>query len=206
MRSVIARAIVLMCFFFALAFLTLAVGCRSRDSESTVAAPSSRPNVLLVTIDTLRADHVGSYGYHEASTPTIDALARRGVPSRRRWLITTDRSRASISPARRRLGMVFEQRIHRRWKRKTVAQIPERGLSPPVYSGFALIRFVRSRIETYDDRLPPGMIGAYLMSTRGMRRPSGARRLATASPRACSRLPGVPLSITRSVRANERHG
>ena len=38
-----------------------------------------RPNVLLVTIDTLRADHVGCYGYAAASTPTIDALAARGV-------------------------------------------------------------------------------------------------------------------------------
>jgi arylsulfatase A-like enzyme/Tfp pilus assembly protein PilF len=37
------------------------------------------PNVLLITIDTLRADHVGSYGYAAAQTPTLDALARRGV-------------------------------------------------------------------------------------------------------------------------------
>src|SRR5262245_22554501 len=64
---------------FALILLTFAVGCGSHGSESSVAAPSSRPNVLLVTIDTLRADHVGSYGYHDASTQTIDALARRGV-------------------------------------------------------------------------------------------------------------------------------
>ena len=35
--------------------------------------------MLLVTIDTLRADHVGCYGYTDGSTPTIDALARRGV-------------------------------------------------------------------------------------------------------------------------------
>jgi choline-sulfatase len=35
--------------------------------------------VLLVTIDTLRADHVGCYGDAAASTPTLDALARRGV-------------------------------------------------------------------------------------------------------------------------------
>src|SRR6476469_9856 len=79
MRSLIARATVLTFFFLALTFLSPAAGCRSRDSKSSPADPSSRPNVLLVTIDTLRADHVGSYGYHEASTPTIDALARRGV-------------------------------------------------------------------------------------------------------------------------------
>ncbi len=38
-----------------------------------------RPNVLLVTIDTLRADRVGCYGYAGAATPTLDALAGRGV-------------------------------------------------------------------------------------------------------------------------------
>src|SRR5437879_5364991 len=37
------------------------------------------PNLLLVTIDTLRADHVGAYGDDGASTPVLDALARRGV-------------------------------------------------------------------------------------------------------------------------------
>lgn len=39
----------------------------------------TQPNVLLITIDTLRADHVGSYGYAGAQTPALDALARRGV-------------------------------------------------------------------------------------------------------------------------------
>jgi arylsulfatase A-like enzyme/Tfp pilus assembly protein PilF len=38
-----------------------------------------RPNVLLVTIDTLRADHLGSYGYKGARTPVLDALAQRGA-------------------------------------------------------------------------------------------------------------------------------
>jgi len=36
-------------------------------------------NVLLISIDTLRADHVGSYGYAAAQTPAIDALAARGL-------------------------------------------------------------------------------------------------------------------------------
>ena len=38
-----------------------------------------RPNVLLVTIDTLRADHLGCYGDRAADTPVLDALAARGV-------------------------------------------------------------------------------------------------------------------------------
>src|SRR2546427_3150515 len=39
----------------------------------------ARPNLLLVTIDPLRADHVGVYGAVSVSTPTLDALAARGV-------------------------------------------------------------------------------------------------------------------------------
>ena len=39
----------------------------------------SRPNVLLVTIDTLRADHLGCYGFRPARTPNIDRLAAEGV-------------------------------------------------------------------------------------------------------------------------------
>ncbi|MBW8866444.1 MAG: sulfatase-like hydrolase/transferase [Acidobacteria bacterium] len=44
--------------------------------------PQPKPpprNLLLVTIDTLRADHVGAYGYARARTPAIDALAAGGV-------------------------------------------------------------------------------------------------------------------------------
>jgi arylsulfatase A-like enzyme/predicted Zn-dependent protease len=36
-------------------------------------------NLLVVTLDTLRADHVGSYGYAGARTPRLDALAARGL-------------------------------------------------------------------------------------------------------------------------------
>jgi len=36
-------------------------------------------NILLVSIDTLRADHVGAYGYNDISTPNIDRLASEGV-------------------------------------------------------------------------------------------------------------------------------
>ena len=44
-----------------------------------VAQEAPRPNILLVTIDTLRADRVGAYGYAAARTPTLDRLASEGV-------------------------------------------------------------------------------------------------------------------------------
>lgn len=43
------------------------------------AAADSRPNVILITIDTLRADRLGCYGYAEAHTPNIDQVARAGA-------------------------------------------------------------------------------------------------------------------------------
>lgn len=39
------------------------------------AAVKPRPNVVIITIDTLRADHLGCYGYKLIRTPNIDALA-----------------------------------------------------------------------------------------------------------------------------------
>ena len=38
-----------------------------------------KPNVVLVTLDTTRADHLGCYGYAGARTPNLDAIARGGV-------------------------------------------------------------------------------------------------------------------------------
>src|SRR5581483_11327966 len=35
--------------------------------------------VLLVDCDSLRADHLGCYGYHRATTPTIDRIAAEGT-------------------------------------------------------------------------------------------------------------------------------
>jgi arylsulfatase A-like enzyme len=55
---------------------------RDEARKASVARPEAagnRLNVLLVTIDTLRADHLGVYGYRRATSPRLSALARRGV-------------------------------------------------------------------------------------------------------------------------------
>ena len=44
-----------------------------------LAATTTPPNFLLVTIDTLRADRVGAYGFVAAQTPILDRLAREGA-------------------------------------------------------------------------------------------------------------------------------
>jgi arylsulfatase A-like enzyme/Flp pilus assembly protein TadD len=46
---------------------------------AAACAQAPKPSILLVTIDTLRADRVGCYGYANARTPTLDHLARDGV-------------------------------------------------------------------------------------------------------------------------------
>ncbi len=39
----------------------------------------TKPNLLLIVIDTLRADHLGCYGYARNTSPNIDTLAQQGV-------------------------------------------------------------------------------------------------------------------------------
>jgi arylsulfatase A-like enzyme/Tfp pilus assembly protein PilF len=48
-------------------------------ASAQTASRSSSPDVYLITIDTLRADHVGCYGYKQVETPALDALAADGV-------------------------------------------------------------------------------------------------------------------------------
>ena len=46
---------------------------------SGTAADPAHPNLLLITLDTVRADHLGAYGYRGTATPALDRLAREGV-------------------------------------------------------------------------------------------------------------------------------
>jgi arylsulfatase A-like enzyme len=43
------------------------------------APPAARPNIVLVSMDTLRADHLGLYGYRRNTSPQLEALARESV-------------------------------------------------------------------------------------------------------------------------------
>ena len=49
----------------------VSIGCRR--------APETPPNLILISLDTLRADHLGSYGYERPTSPALDAFARDGV-------------------------------------------------------------------------------------------------------------------------------
>jgi arylsulfatase len=59
-----------------LPLLLLAAGCLP---DCTPTQGDTRPNLILVTVDTLRADHVGAYGNTRVRTPHLDRLANEGV-------------------------------------------------------------------------------------------------------------------------------
>jgi arylsulfatase A-like enzyme/cytochrome c-type biogenesis protein CcmH/NrfG len=72
-------------------FLALALAVSltsSAGGQSIVRKPprgEARPSVLFITIDTLRADHLGCYGYKQIDTPNIDALAADGIRMQRAY-------------------------------------------------------------------------------------------------------------------------
>lgn len=49
------------------------------EPQRAERALSDSPNVLFVVLDTTSAKHLGSYGYHRATSPRLDALAAEGV-------------------------------------------------------------------------------------------------------------------------------
>jgi arylsulfatase A-like enzyme len=57
----------------------LAIFVAACASPTEKKIESRGANVILVTLDTTRADHIGAYGYAAAQTPHLDALARDGV-------------------------------------------------------------------------------------------------------------------------------
>ena len=68
--------------------LVLAGGCRRSEEPAPSSAPRNAANILLITLDTTRADHLSCYRdntpsanrrFNGARTPHLDALAARGV-------------------------------------------------------------------------------------------------------------------------------
>lgn len=66
---------------------------------SAVAAlgADQSPNVLFITIDTLRADHLSSWGYHLETSPNIDRLADEGVRFAKAYTVTSRTSPSHMS-------------------------------------------------------------------------------------------------------------
>ena len=54
-------------------------GCRRQEVDQPARPGADAPSVLLITLDTTRADRLKPYGYEVGETPTLEALAQSGV-------------------------------------------------------------------------------------------------------------------------------
>lgn len=59
--------------------VSLAAGCQRPAKPAFLLADGGRPNLLVITVDTLRADHLGCYGAGAPLSPNIDRLAEGAV-------------------------------------------------------------------------------------------------------------------------------
>jgi arylsulfatase A-like enzyme len=62
-----------------LGFRCVEVRAGADGSATPAAADPTRPNVVLMVLDTLRADHLSGHGYPRPTTPTLDGLAAAGL-------------------------------------------------------------------------------------------------------------------------------
>ena len=135
-------------------------------------APAGRPpgssasNLLLITIDTLRADRIGAYGYASARTPAMDALAARGVRFERAYATApiTLTSHASLMSGRyppghgaRHNGIRMDLRTPTLAEALSDARFATAAFigAFPLDRRFGLIKGFR----TYSDRMPRGERG-----------------------------------------------
>ena len=141
-------------------------------------------SVLLITIDTLRADAVGAYGNRAAVTPWMDRLAREGVrfDQARAQNVVTLPSHANILSGRYPLDHGIRDNAAFRFpvEKDTMATILHRAgyRTAAFVSAFPLdSRFGLDRgFDLYDDRLgDPEKRAGFLMQER-----SGARTIAAA--------------------------
>jgi arylsulfatase A-like enzyme len=100
---------------------------RSAPPDPALAA---RPNLVLLIVDTLRADRLASYGFPEPTSPELDALAREGVRFEH-VIAQTSWTRPSIgslltSQHPRSLGLYHERRDRLPERAETLAEVLQR--------------------------------------------------------------------------------
>ncbi len=88
--------------------------------SSARARLEGRPNVVIVSVDTLRADHVGCYGYERETTPNMDRVAEEGtlfevVASASPWTLPSHVSMmTSLYPASHQCFLVGGAKLQKR--------------------------------------------------------------------------------------------
>ena len=133
-------------------------------------------NVLLVTIDTLRSDHVGSYGYGRPTTPALDGLAADGALFEDAWAHapSTRYSMPAILTGRYPSQISWDMSVWwpaLRPENVTLAEVVRgRGLRTAGifnYSYFDRVRRFDQGFDDYDNRNAALHQGADPASTRG---------------------------------------
>jgi tetratricopeptide (TPR) repeat protein len=149
------------------------VACSTERKPGTQAAIAAK-HLVIITIDTLRADHVGAYGYKHGHTPTLDRLAHDGVLFTHAYATApiTLTSHASLMTGRyppghgaRHNGMRIDL------KTPTLAdKLGEAGFATgafiaayPLDRRFGLIK----GFQTYGDHLPPTRSGQVINERPG---------------------------------------
>jgi len=162
-RSLFRKILSVTAFLFVLAVLGSVAVRSTRLVKREESGWTGKYNVLLITVDTLRADHLGSYGFSQAETPSMDRLASDGVLFERAETsapITLPAHVSILTGTYPAFHGVRNNGVYRLGPRAvTLAEVlQEHGYKTgAVISGYPLVtRFGLSQgFESYDDHLPP---------------------------------------------------
>ncbi|MFC2163854.1 sulfatase [Acidobacteriota bacterium] len=125
-------------------------------------SPEAKQNVILITLDTQRADHISAYDSHSASTPNIDSLAEDGVLFEKCYspIPITLPAHASIfySQLPSQLQVYNNGHVFNGEGKESLAEIfQERGYATGAFVSLGVLkkRFGLTRgFDTYDDDFP----------------------------------------------------
>lgn len=65
-------------FILVIIILFLAQGCKTTNQRLKTSL-NARPNIILISVDALRPDHLGCYGYKRNTSPHLDNFADEGL-------------------------------------------------------------------------------------------------------------------------------
>jgi arylsulfatase A-like enzyme len=88
--------------------LVILGGCATAKVDQTKLTGRAQPNIVLISIDTLRADHLNCYGYTRPTSSTIDALAADGV-----MFLNAFAPSPKTTPSHMSLMTSLQPRVHR---------------------------------------------------------------------------------------------
>jgi arylsulfatase A-like enzyme len=80
-----------------LALAALGAACGPDAAPPAVVVPTGTPNLVLIVVDTLRADHLSLYGYPRQTTPNLDRLAADGAVFDRAFSVISHTLPAHVS-------------------------------------------------------------------------------------------------------------